>query len=261
MNYSSKKEQIKIYFGKRARNFLYEKRWMSLIAAVIIALIIVFVTGDDLFSGRSDTERGAFTIICACIWNGLFNSIQNICKERTTIKHEYREGLILSAYIAAHMLFDFIVCLLETIIISAVIFIIYFENIPGIFAAIGITLTILLATYCADALGILVSSVVKTPQIAMNTMPFILIFQLAFAGLIFELEGAAARIGYLTISKWGFEAILSLCDMRKEWSWSALKFENHSATMPVCWIVMILFTVGYAVLASILLRLVERDKR
>lgn len=261
MNYSSKKEQIKIYFGKRARNFLYEKRWMSLIAAAIIALIIVFVTGDELFTGQSDTERGAFTIICACIWNGLFNSIQNICKERATIKHEYREGLILSAYITAHMLFDFIVCFLETVIISAIILFHYHENIPGFFAAVGIILTIMIATYCADALGILVSSLVKAPQIAMNAMPFLLIFQLAFAGLIFELKDAAARIGYFTISKWGFEAILSICDMRKEWSWSTLSFENQSAALPVCWIIMILFTIGYAALAALSLRLVERDKR
>ena len=86
MYYSSKKEQIKIYFGKRMRSFLYEKRWMSIIATAIIAFIIVFVTGDGLFADQSDTKRGAFTLICACIWSGLFNSIQNICKEREIIK-------------------------------------------------------------------------------------------------------------------------------------------------------------------------------
>lgn len=261
MYYSSKKEQIKIYFGKRMRSFLYEKRWMSIIATAIIAFIIVFVTGDGLFADQSDTKRGAFTLICACIWSGLFNSIQNICKEREIIKHEYREGLILSAYITAHMLFDFIVCLLETIIISVIVFINYAHNISGVFGMIGIMLTILIATYCSDALGILISSIVKTPQIAMNTMPFILIFQLAFAGLIFELEGASARIGYLTISKWGYEAILSLCNMRQVWSWSSLDFENQSAALPTCWFFMILFTVGYAFLSALLLRLVEHDKR
>ena len=85
--------------------------------------------------------------------------------------------------------------------------------------------------------------------------------QQAFAGLIFELEGASARIGYLTISKWGYEAILSLCNMRQVWSWSSLDFENQSAALPTCWFFMILFTVGYAFLSALLLRLVEHDKR
>lgn len=261
MNYSSKKEQIGAYFGMRVRAFGYERRFMALIATAIIALIIIFVTGEGFFVDQVETKRGAFTMICACIWNGLFNSIQNVCKERAAIKKEYREGLILSAYITAHMLFDFIICCLETIIMSIMIFANYYKNLPGFFSAIGIVLTILIVTYCSDVLGLLISSVSKVLQAAMNTVPFILIFQLVFAGLIFDLEGATARVSYFTISKWGYEAILSLCNMRQQWSWSTLGFENRSAAAPMCWAILILFAAGYAVLSTILLRLVEWDKR
>lgn len=38
------------------------------------------------------------------IWVGVFNSIQNICREREIIKREHRTGLHISAYVAADMM-------------------------------------------------------------------------------------------------------------------------------------------------------------
>lgn len=58
-----------------------------------------------------------------------------------------------------------------------------------------------LIIFCADALGILVSCIVKTENAAMTVMPFVLIVQLVMSGMMFLLPDNAKPIKKLTISK------------------------------------------------------------
>ena len=85
--------QIAIYLGKCFRLFQNEKQWKNFLSSFIIITIISLVTGPEMFSSYEATNKGAFAIISACIWSGLFNSIQSICRERAIIKREYRTGL------------------------------------------------------------------------------------------------------------------------------------------------------------------------
>ena len=75
-------------------------------------------------------------------------------------------------------------------------------------------ITLFLVIYCADILGMAVSSIVKSEKAAMTVMPFILIIQLVMCGMFFPLEGVAAGVSNLTISKWGMEAIGTTADMK-----------------------------------------------
>ena len=113
--------QIKIYIGKCFRTFLNEKGWKSLVSTLIISVILSWVIGDKTFSVNESTKTGVFAMICGCIWTGLFNSIQSVCRERKIIKREYRTGLHISSYILAHMIFDFALCAVEGIILTAVL--------------------------------------------------------------------------------------------------------------------------------------------
>lgn len=124
MDYASNKEQILIYFGKFRRNFLNARGWYVFVSTIIIALVVCIVSGVDGFElgSASGAPQTSFIIICACIWIGLFNSITLICKERDIIKHEYRSGMNLSAYISAHMLFQAIVSLIEAVLVSGIVF-------------------------------------------------------------------------------------------------------------------------------------------
>ena len=73
--------QIKIYVGKCFRSFINEKGWKNLISTLIISVILAWVIGDNTFSVNESTKTGVFAMICGCIWTGLFNSIQLICRE------------------------------------------------------------------------------------------------------------------------------------------------------------------------------------
>lgn len=208
--------QVWIYLGKCFRIFFHEKGWKVIVFGAIISAIIAWVPGDKMFVNKVQTKNGAFALVCACIWIGLFNSIQSICRERKIIKREHRTGLHISSYVLAHMLYELCLCLVQTLImvIALLIFRRDFPSDGVLFpAVIEIYISCFLIMYAADVLGIAVSSFVKTENAAMAAMPFVLIVQLVLAGIIFELTGSVETVSNLTISKWGVESICATCDI------------------------------------------------
>ena len=103
---NSRISQIGIYLGKCFRIFRYEKGWKVILFGAVISAIIAWVPGDEMFVHKVQTKNGAFAIVCACIWIGLFNSIESICRERKIIKREHRTGLHISSYVLAHMIYE-----------------------------------------------------------------------------------------------------------------------------------------------------------
>ena len=97
-------KQTHVYYKKIARIAIREKAWVFLAFAVIISVIVALVTAGDMFEDLDSTKSGFFTLASACIWIGVFNSIQNICKEHNIIRSEYRQGTNLSSYVCAHIL-------------------------------------------------------------------------------------------------------------------------------------------------------------
>ncbi len=283
--------QIKIYIGKCFRTFINEKGWKSLISTLIISIILAWVIGDDTFSVNESTKTGVFAMICGCIWTGLFNSIQSICRERAIIKREHRTGLHISSYVLAHMIYEFALCAVESVILTTVFDI--FRDFPShgvLFAWTGFEffISFTLIIFCADAMGILVSCIVKTENAAMTVMPFVLIVQLVMSGMMFKLPENAESIKELTISKWGLCAICSSADLNeiptqdtlekfeeavqsdesiKSWKDLGLtqtydmQYDASIQNVTKTWLILILYSAAYGVVGTVFLKMVDRDKR
>jgi hypothetical protein len=113
-------------------------------------------------------------------------------------------------------------------------------------------------------LGIMVSSIVKTPNTAMTVMPFVLIIQLVMSGMIFELKGLTEQIAKLTISKWSLNAIGITANLNAMENFEPAFLSDYAYTisnMVQMWLILILFTLIYGVISIISLRFVDRDKR
>ncbi len=199
--------QVRIYLGKQFRMFIHEKGWKVLIMAAVIAYMVAYVVGSNMFVNMEGTKIGSLAFVCCCIWNGFFNSIQVVCRERGIIKREHRTGLHISSYIAAHMIYQAFLCALQ-VVISLVVYAlsgITFPKqgllIPYFVVELGISL--FLITYASDMMALMVSCIVRTTTSAMTIMPFLLIVQLVFAGVAFPLHGLPEKISSATISKWG----------------------------------------------------------
>lgn len=209
--YAGKRRQIQIYFGKFLRIFFAEKQWLMLIMSGLIAIVVAKVVGVNLFVNMEGTLIGSFAIACVCLWNGVFNSIQVVCRERAIIKREHRSGLSIFSYIGSHMLMQLIMCSAQAVITIVTLWVcgVHYptEGLITPLFVIDLFITLLLTTYAADMLGLMVSCIVKNTTLAMTVMPFILIVQLVFAGVAFPLSGTMEKFSNFTVTKWGVSAI------------------------------------------------------
>ena len=239
--YAGKLEQIKVYLGKLFRIFIYEKDWKVLPMAAIIAAMVAYVVGKRMFVNMEGTKTGSLAFVCVCIWNGMFNSIQGVCKERSVIKREHRSGLSIFSYLSAHVIYQAIICALQ-VLISLVVYGVMKVQFPaeGIVTGnflIDIFITLFLITFAADMMGLMVSCLVHSTTAAMTVMPFLLIIQLVFGGVAFTLHGAAEKISYASISKWGISAICAESNYNKlpttvfKKSWKLIKKSEYMQQM------------------------------
>jgi hypothetical protein len=111
------------------------------------------------------------------------------------------------------MIYQLLLCFLQTLITLLICAIagVHFPK-QGIITQWGIVdmgITILLVTYAADIMALMVSCIVKNTTIAMTVMPFLLIYQLIFSGSFFDL-GAADMIKVTTISHWGTDCLCAI---------------------------------------------------
>ena len=267
--------QVGVYLGKCFRLFINEKQWKNFITSAVLMFIILIVTGNDMFKVYKDTKNGVFTIICGCVWIGLFNSIQSICRERAIIKREYRTGLRLSAYITAHAAYEAFLCAVESLIVTVMMYIAYGSEITGesliIAPPIDFYLTFFLVVFGSDAIAIFVSSLVRKENTAMTIMPFVLIVQLVMSGAIFPLEDATDVISYGTFSRWGINGAMRIANMDDalkadyqrafQAGIEKMNMDPEAGELWKVWGVMLLIALIFLVGSALILRLVDKDKR
>lgn len=212
-------KQTPIYIKKNYRLFMNQKDWKFIIIAAVISFLVCGIVGEDMFSTYESTKSGFFAIISAAIWVGIFNSIQRICKEHDTITSEYRSGLHIRSYIMSHVIFDFLVCLIQSIILMLICMLFIDFPSDGIifsWAPVDYFVTLFMIIWCSDIMGIMISSIASTPNAAMTAMPFVLILQLVMSGVLFDLSGWSAKIANVTFSKWGMSALGSIGNLNDE---------------------------------------------
>ncbi len=219
--YKTRVGQIPVYLGKQFRLMINEMNWKVLPMAAVIAFLVVYVLGQKMFRNMEYTKYGSLAVICVCIWNGMFNSIQVVCKERSIIKREHRTGMHISSYLAAHMIYQAVICMLQVVISIAIFrfFGMYFPQtglVTGIFT-LDLAISMFLVTYGADMLALMVSCFSHTTTTAMTIMPFILVVQLVFAGGVFPLERNGAKFfSQFTLSNWGISAVNIAADYNSQ---------------------------------------------
>ena len=214
--YRGRIEQVGICFVRLLRMFVYQNDWKLLPMSVIIAGLVSLVVRNDFFVTMEGTLKGALALSCVAIWNGCFNSVQVICREREIIKREHRSGMHISSYIVSHMMYQALLCLVQSGLT------IYICIVMGIkFPAKGILtplmifdvgITVFLISYSSDMIALWISTLVHNTTTAMSIMPFLLITQLVFSGGIFTLPAWSDGISKLMISNYGVKCIAAQAD-------------------------------------------------
>lgn len=234
IRYTGRVSQVWIYLGKFLRMFVYQNDWKVLPMSAIIAGLVAMVVRSMLFRTMIDTLEGAFALTCVAIWNGCFNSIQSICRERDVVKRDHRSGMHISSYVTAHLIYQAMLCLTQTVItvyICRLVGVAFPDE--GLFTpwmTVDFGITLFLVSYASDVLSLWVSALSRNTTTAMTIMPFIMIFQLIFSGGIFPIPSWSRPVSQITVSRYGLVALASQSDynsrpMTSAWS-SIVKMWN-----------------------------------
>jgi len=179
------------------------------VQAPIIALALSIVATPDLYKSYEDTKAILFSLGCSCIWLGLLNSVQEICKEKIILQKEHMADLKLSAYIFSKFIVQGILAFIQSLIM-----VVLFQKLQGqssnsilIDSFWDVQLICFLTILCAAALGLMISSAVKNANIAMSIIPLLLVPQLLFSGMLFELDGKTDVISNFVLCRWTVEGL------------------------------------------------------
>ncbi|MGK7877131.1 MAG: FHA domain-containing protein [Xenococcaceae cyanobacterium] len=235
-----------------------------LTAPIGISLITLAIRDKDpLVLGVEDDPRLAplalrvlFVFTCAAIWVGLASSLQEIVKESAIYIRERLVNLGLFAYLGSKMLIMGGLALLQTILMSIVIMIGFKSPEPDLlpwFLGMGITTFLTLLT--CMSLGLMVSASVKNSTQANSALPLLLLPQIIFSGVLFNMEGIGKYVSWLMLSRWSVGAYGALVDVNRmvpePSSTIPLPFEGSPVYDPTWenlalnWGILLLHTVVY----------------
>ena len=203
--------QVLIYLGKQLRFFIYGNDWKVLPMAAVIAALVSIVIRKDFFLTMEGDMKGAFALTCVALWNGCFNSIQSVVRERPIVKREHRSGMHISSYVAAIMIYQLLLCAAQT---ALTMYVMRLLDVPfpkqGFMTrsmSLDIAISMLLISYASNMISLFLSSISHTTTSAMTMLPFVLIFQLVFSGGILPLPDWTRPISNYTISNYGVQVI------------------------------------------------------
>ena len=209
--------------GNHIVRFLYmfvkKRDWMTLPMAAILSGLVGMAVKDGFRSTMELTLTGAYAMTIVCIWEGCYNSIHVVCRERDMIRREHPQGMHISSYIAAHMLYQLLLCLVQTAVILVVTAQVGMDySGPGLFTPWFIAdfgITVFLVTYAADMMALCISSLVHTPITALMILPFVLIFQLIFSEGLIPFPPMVKPFTVLSISSPSLSAMRTQADINE----------------------------------------------
>lgn len=195
-----------------------------LLQAPIIALLLLLVARGDALTGaqaadvlqRGEAKKVLFMLATVSVWFGIINAAREIVKEQAIFQRERLVNLRIGPYLGSKAAVLSLLTLVQTAILLGIIALkVQFPGESGLLLPplAETFVTLLLTSLAGMALGLLISAFAASADRAISVVPLALIPQILFAGLIFEVTGAATPLSWLTISSWSMSALGASLDL------------------------------------------------
>src|SRR5712671_3914185 len=175
--------------------------------APIIAFLTYLVVG-----AKSPRDFPFFMLALVSIWFGTSVASREIIRERAVYTRERMVNLRLLPYVASKLFVLALIVSCQCLLLFGSLKFLHYSglmNLPG--WAIPQLVIVMLTAMVGLALGLLVSAMVKTSEMATSLVPLILIPQILFSGLVGVPQSTAKVIGTLMPATWAFDGL-------KRWS-------------------------------------------
>ena len=196
---------------------------MLMVQAPLLGLLLALVSYNTDSTGALtvymySTEAKAllFSLSCAAFWIGMLNSVQEICKERDIFNRERLAKLKLAPYLASKLVVLGGLCMIQSLMLVVVTSLL--TGLPdttelGINPGLGIYITTFLTAFSAVAMGLAVSCASPNPDRAMTLAPLILMPQILFAGVAFQLADLSRTFSNVINCRWSVRAYCILANI------------------------------------------------
>jgi ABC-type multidrug transport system ATPase subunit/pSer/pThr/pTyr-binding forkhead associated (FHA) protein len=172
------------------------------------APIIAFLT-YLVVDAKSPRDFPYFMLALVSVWFGTSVSSREIIRERAVYTRERMVNLRLFPYVASKLFVLALIVFSQCALLFASIKFLHYAglmDVPG--WAIPQLAIILIASLVGIALGLFVSAIVKTSEMATSLVPLILIPQILFSGLVGVPTGISTKvIGTLMPATWAFDGL------------------------------------------------------
>jgi ABC-type multidrug transport system ATPase subunit/pSer/pThr/pTyr-binding forkhead associated (FHA) protein len=181
--------------------------------APIIGLLTYLVVGRN-----QPRDFPFFMLALVAIWFGTSVSAREIIRERAVYNRERMVNLGLLPYVGSKLLVLTLIVGLQCILLFGTMKALHYAgwmNLPpdSVSDSVAQLLTMILTGMVGIALGLLVSAIVKTSEMATSLVPLILIPQILFSGLVGVPQGVSKTIGTVMPATWAFDQLKRLSNL------------------------------------------------
>ena len=169
---------------------------------------------DTSVTQASLALRLLFIFSCIAIWIGLSNAIREIVKEGAIYFRERLLNLGLLPYLLSKLVIRGGLALAQTLLISLVVLLVFTAPKSELISwSAGFAITTFLTLLASTSLSLMLSAFVKTENEGNGILPLVMIPQIIFSGVLFNLEGWSSKLSWLMLSRWSIGAYGSLADV------------------------------------------------
>jgi ABC-type multidrug transport system ATPase subunit/predicted component of type VI protein secretion system len=219
---------------QRALNILVRDRiklLMMLLLFPVVSILQLIIAMPDILTGNlaimadpvtaaqtmtesytpfPSTNLFVFMMGLEAVFAGIFLSLNDLIRERSVYLRERMVNLSPLAYLFSKILFYgvfvFVQVFLYLLILSSGLDFptkgMYFNS------ALEIFVTLYLTMFAGMGLGLLISALSKSPEMAAYILVAVLVFQMFFAGALFDLQGSRFEpLSYLSTTRWSLTAL------------------------------------------------------
>jgi ABC-type multidrug transport system ATPase subunit len=179
--------------------------------APIIALLTYICVG-----AKAPRDFIYFVLALVSLWFGTSVAAREIIRERAVYKRERMVNLRLLPYVGSKILILMLIVGLQCLLLFGTLKFLDITRLmsfPGGFGGIGHLVVMMITSMVGIALGLFVSAVVKTSEMATSLIPLILIPQILFSGLVGIPTGVSKVAGVVMPATWAFDEMKRLSDL------------------------------------------------
>jgi hypothetical protein len=179
--------------------------------APIIALLTYLVVG-----AKAPRDFIYFVLALVSLWFGTSVAAREIIRERAVYKRERMVNLRLLPYVGSKILILMLIVGLQCLLLFGTLKFLdvtQLMSFPGRFGGTAHLVVMIVTSMVGIALGLFVSAVVKTSEMATSLIPLILIPQILFSGLVGIPTGMSKVVGVVMPATWSFDGMKRLSQL------------------------------------------------